>query len=471
MKRFPSGIIVPAVLLGLLTGCTAARIQARPPLEQQGVVYLYLEALPVAAAKLSFTLERIAAVSETGEEVPLSLRLDELSVRTVSRERLLAQGELPPGRYGGVALKVKKASLSDAKDNAAIQWTEETVRFDVRFEVVRKKANVLSLRFLFNESLVGGVLFPPRFRIVPAPKPPRGVLGYVVNRGSNTVTVFDRMSGRVSDVIPTGAAPSAMAVDSILRNKGYVAVSGEDAVEVVDLLQGEVIDRIRLTMGDRPVELALTPDGNTLFTVNTGSSTVSVIDTASRDERVRLTLSNGPSSITLDPAGRRAYVFNTGGTGISVIDVASRMVAATIATESAPLRGQFNRQGDRLYVIHEWSPYLLAIDPFTLSPVRRQHVGMGYQALSVDPSFNRIYIARRGAPDVEVLDPYTLVATRYLEAGGDVSFTAVDGQEKSLLMLIPGKATLRIVDLIRGDGRAEVDVGEEPCWVAVTGER
>ena len=465
------GIFVALGLLMLLAGCTAARIQARPPLEEQGAAYLYLQAIPAGAARLSFTLDRIAAIRETGEEIPLTLRLSELSVRTVSRERLLAEGELPPGRYNGIALKLKDAVLVGAKDNAAIQWTAEPVRVSIPFVVTRKKADVLSLSFLHEESLVGGVLFTPRFKIVPAPKPPRGLLGYVVNRGSNTVTVFDKMSGRVSDVIPTGAAPGGMAIDSILRNRGYVTVSGEDAVEVIDLLQGEVIDRIRLTMGDQPVEAALTPDGNTLLIVNAGSNTVSLIDAVSRDERVRLSLPNGPRSILLDPTGRRAYVFNTMGSGISVIDVATRTVAATIPTESAPLRGQFNRQGDRLYVIHQWSPYLLAIDPFTLSVVRKQYVGMGFQALSVDPTFNRIYMARRGGPDVEVLDPFTLVAVHYLGAGGDVVFMTVDGQEKTMLMVMPGKGTLRIVDLIRGSERAEIDVGEEPCWVTVTGER
>jgi hypothetical protein len=47
----------------------------------------------------------------------------------------------------------------------------------------------------------------------------------------------------------------------------------------------------------------------------------------------------------------------------------------------------------------------------------------------------------------------------------------IDGQENSLLLLMPGKETLRIVDLIRTEPRAEIDVGEEPCWATVMGER
>jgi YVTN family beta-propeller protein len=470
-------IPVPVILFFSLlvtisaTGCTPARITARAPLAEQGAVYLYLQPIPANAAKLSFTVERIAAVQEDGGEVPLTLRVTEISTRSVSRERLLATGELPPGRYRGISFKTKTASISGARDNAALQWTEEPSPAEIRFTVYRQKAVVLSAAFRYEESLLGGVVFTPRFAIVPAGKPPREILGYVVNRGSNAVTVFDRLSGQVSDVIPTGAAPGGIVVDSIPRYRAYVALSGDDAVEVIDLLRGDVIDRIRLRMGDRPDELALTPDGRTLLSVNTGSNTVSLIDTVAREERDRITVANGPRSILLDATGRRAYVFNTMGSGITVIDVTNRIVASTIATESAPLRGQFNRQGDRLYVIHQWSPYLLVIDPFTLSVIRKQYVGMGFQALTVDPTYDRIYMARKGGNEVQILDPFTLVSINFLGAGGEVNFMSVDGQEKSLLMLIPGKETLRVTDLIRGAVRAEVDVGEEPYWVAVAGGR
>ena len=478
MKNVHRAMRVPTLLVIvffvpqiLLAGCTAARVQGRPPLDAQGALYLYLQPLPAAAARLAFTLERVAAVTEGGEEIPLSLRIDELSPRSVSRERLLATGELPPGRYAALAFKVRKASLMREEDNAALQSPEESVRVDIPFAVARKKARVLTLTFRYAESLTGGVLFNPRFTILPAAKVVKGLLGFVVNRGSNTVTVFDKVTGRVSDVIPTGAAPEGMVIDPSGWPRAYVAVSGEDVVEVIDLLQSEVIDRIRLTMGDRPLEVALTPDGKTLLTVNAGSNTVSFIDTVSRYEQARIPLPNGPRSILLDATGRRAYVFNTLGSSVSVIDVPNRGVAATITTESAPLRGQLNRRGDRLYVIHQWSPHLLVIDTSSLAVVRKQNVGLGFQALKVDPASDWIYMARRGGSDVEVLDPFTLMARRFLGAEGEVAFMTIDGQENSLFLLMPGKETLRIVDLIRYDPRVEIDVGVDPCWATVLGER
>jgi len=71
--------------------------------------------------------------------------------------------------------------------------------------------------------------------------------------------------------------------------------------------------------------------------------------------------------------------------------------------------------------------------------VRKQNVGLGFQALKVDPATDWIYMARRGGSDVEVLDPLTLMARRFLGAEGEVVFMTIDGQENSLLLLMPGR--------------------------------
>jgi len=242
---------------------------------------------------------------------------------------------------------------------------------------------------------------------------------------------------------------------------------------VIDLLQGEVIERIRLLGGDRPLELALTPDGKTLLTVNAGSNTVSLIDAVSLNEltRIGIGLGTGPGSILLDATGRRGYVFNSLGNTISVIDVPNGMVAATITTESGPLRGQFNRKGDRLYVIHKWSPNLLVIDPFSRSVIQKHYIGMGHKALKIDPTTDRIYMARKGGNEVEVFEPFTLMAINFLRVGGEVDYMTIDGQENNLLLVIPSEKSLRVVDLIRSGTRAEIDVEDAPCWATVMGER
>ena len=210
--------------------------------------------------------------------------------------------------------------------------------------IARRKALVLSLKFRYRESVPGGIRFAPSFAAEVPGKLATGLIGLVTSRGTNTVTVFDKVSGKVAAVVPTGTSPAGMAMDPVLR-RAYVALSGEDAVEAIDLLGMDVINRGPLAIGDHPEELALTPDGKTLLSANTGSNTVSVVDAASLVETKRIQVGNGPQSILIDRAGRRAYVFNTFSNTISVLDIGAGAVVATVATESGPVRGSSTGAG------------------------------------------------------------------------------------------------------------------------------
>ena len=127
------GILLVSCFLLLFIGCTASRIQTRLPLEEQGAIYMYMKPFPPEADRLAFTFARVAAVKDNGEDIPLSLNFTELSSPTVSRERLLAFGELPTGQYRGFLFQVQKASLRGEEGNAALQLSEEASRVEMPF--------------------------------------------------------------------------------------------------------------------------------------------------------------------------------------------------------------------------------------------------------------------------------------------------------------------------------------------------
>jgi YVTN family beta-propeller protein len=454
----------------LLSACQAKPTLVKPRLEGEGAVSVYLQPFPQEAEGLVFRMEGISAVRQDGEIIPLSLDVQEFSRQEMKRERLMAAGDLPPGQYSGFQFRLKDATLKSEEGDIALVAATENPRAAIPFAVYKGKAVVLSMRFLYKESVGEGFRFSPVFSGSIPGRIAAGLVGLVTGRGSNTATMFDKISGRVVGVIPTGTSPAGMVIDPASR-RAYVAISGEDSVETIDLLEMAVIHRQRLTAGDGPLELALTPDGRTLLSANNGSNTVSIIDSSSLIETKRLQVGSGPQSILVDRAGRRAYVFNTLSNTISVIDIGARAVAASVATESGPVRGQFNRAGDRLYVLHRFSPYLTVLDPLSLSVVRRVNIGAGGTALKVDPRTDRIYIAKRNGEEVDIYDPFSFLPIDFLRTGGEASFLTIDGEANNLLLLLPGRKRLRIVHLVGKKTAAEIDVGEDPYWVTVMGEK
>ncbi|MEW1821208.1 S-layer homology domain-containing protein [Arthrobacter sp. NPDC080031] len=61
----------------------------------------------------------------------------------------------------------------------------------------------------------------------------------------------------------------------------------------------------------------------------------------------------GPADLKLNPAGTRAYVSSTGSSTLSVIDTATKAVVATIPTSPSPRSIAVNRAGTRVYVESE----------------------------------------------------------------------------------------------------------------------
>ena len=466
MKR-RTGLL--AVFL-LLCACQAKPFLGKPRLENEGAVFVYLQPFPQEADGLVFRMEGISAVRQDGETYPLSLHVREFSGKEMKRERLLATGDLPPGQYAGFSVRLKDATLKGEEGDTALVPAEENPRIPIPFAVDRGKTVILSLQFRYKESIGEGFRFAPTFSVTIPGKIAAGLIGMVSGRGSNTVTMFDKVSGRIVGIIPTGRSPAGMVMDPVSR-RAYVAISGEDAVEVIDLLETAVINRQRLGMGDNPLELALTPDGKALLSANNGSNTVSIIDSSSLIETRRVQVGAGPQSPLIDRAGRRAYVFNTLSNTISVIDLGAGAVAATVATESGPVRGQFNRAGNRLYVLHRNSPYLTVLDPQSLSVVRRVNIGAGGTALKVDPRTDRIYVAKRNGEEVDIYDPFSFLPVDSLRTGGETSFLTIDGDGNRLLLLLPRRNRLRIVHLVGKGTAAEIDVGEDPYWITIMGEK
>lgn|SRR5574341_453480 len=458
------------IMLVITTGCRSIALQTKPALEDEGEVFIYAGPFAQEADRLSFSLEGIAAMREDGAELPLALMVRDFSRSEMKRQRLIAAGRLPEGTYSGLLFKVKSASLKTDEGSAALMIPETPVKRDFPFKVERKKALVLSALLRYAESLSDGIQFKPAWFVSIPLRPIAGLVGYVSNHGSHAVTVFDKKKQEVTGVITTGNGPGGMALDKS-RNRLYVALSSDDAVEVIDVVEGRSLATIGLVQGDAPGEVALAPDGQTLLAVNTGSDTVSFMDTAALVERDRITVGKRPRSLVIEKTGRKAYVFNTLSNTISVVDIAGKAVMGEIATGPEPLRGQFNRAGDRLYVAHAEYPYLFVIDPVSFSLVRREFVGTGVRSLKLDTRTDLLYLGKKNDPVIGVYDPLTFSAVDYIPAKGAVDYLAIEGEGNNLYMVVAERKTVTTVNLINTRNVSEIDALDDPAWVTMMGER
>ena len=467
--KFPlAGLIILAAFA--LSGCHPRVSAIAPPLENEGEIYIYIQPMPQEADRLKFSLTDVTAVKEDGTETKLTLDLTDIDGRELKAQRLFAHGRLGPGNYKGINMKAVKATLSSEDGEAALLVPEKPSEALFAFSVQKKKSAMLVLTFSYGGSVTGGFGFTPSFTLLSPPRPVVALMGYVTDYGSNALTVFDKYTRQAAGVIATGQGPSGLAFDTG-RRRAYVSCSAVDTLEVVDITTGDAVNRAGMNPGDRPRDIALTPDGRTLLVANEGSNTVSFMDPDSLVEVARVLAGDGPTALLMGRDGRRAFAFNYRSNNITVLDMGTRSVAGVIPTQGSPIRGQLNRSGDTLYVIQEGSPYMAVVDTRTLATAGRVYVGLGMCAIKVDPATDLIYISLKDEDRLYVFDPLSLIPVDYIKVGGPASYMAIDDEYNSLFIVVPDNKSVEVVNLNTRELAAVIPVLAEPYFVALMGER
>lgn len=115
-----------------------------------------------------------------------------------------------------------------------------------------------------------------------------------------------------------------------------------------------------VSVGNRPIVIAVSPNGARAYVANYAGNSVSVIDTASNSVVATVPVGNGLHGVTVSPNGARVYVSNIISGGVSVIDTATNTVidtttatttiVTTVAVGTGPVGLSVRPDGSRLYV-------------------------------------------------------------------------------------------------------------------------
>ncbi|MCL7489801.1 MAG: hypothetical protein M8357_16670 [Desulfobulbaceae bacterium] len=460
------------LFMTLVSGCTLPQVPPtyKPPLGEQGELYLYLQPLPQEMLPLSFTISQIDVIPEQGGAA-LPLLTDQIVVRgkeATGMQKRLVTSTLPPGRYTGFALAIDQATIDTEKGEMDLLPPDEPIRLDFSFSILREESLALFLELSHEFLLTEGYRFTPRFALGKTYMPPRNYLGFISNFNENIVTVFNKRSMEVIQVIHTGVGPKGMALDQ--RNGlVYVAAAGDDVIEIINIATLAIIGTIRLQSGDEPSELALTPDGRILLSANYGSGSVSIINTRSMSENERLFLDPDPAWIVAGRDNETAYVLHTMSNSVSVIDVNGRRLLTSIQLDESPVRGALNSNGDRLYIAAEYSATLLVVDTHSFGITDRIFIGSNSSSVTTDTENNRVYIGKASG-EVVIVDPEAGMFIDSFGAGRGADFITIEREENVLLVVSSAGNRVRKLNLVSKRKLADMETEGGAHSLVVMGE-
>ena len=435
-----------------------------------GETTLYLQPLPPETDRIRYEIQAIQAVAEDDTRAVLSPSLKEIQGATrARRQAILASGVLPPGRYKGISLHIGKAFVLGEEGESSLLVPETEIQVLQPFVVSPNRSTILFLTMLPQGNVEKEIRFTPSFILATSRSDLVSLVGYVTNSENDSMTVFNKVTMEITGVISTGKKPRGIVLDS-RRNRAYVALAGDAAVEVIDLFKETTEGVIPLIFGDFPQDLALTPDGRTLVVANKGSNTVSIIDTLSLFETRRISVGQSPLSVVIHRDGMRAFVMNSLSNTVSVLDLSRGVLAGSIATDGSPLRGVFDQSGRKLFVIQSDTPYLTVIDDLRLDVTEKTFIGMGATFISTNNPADLLLVAMGPTREIAVIDPFSSVVINSLGVSSRISYMVFDSQENSLFAVFPEEKQLRKMNAVNGRVIDEIELSKGVCAVAVMGE-
>ncbi len=437
----------------------------------RGYLVIYLQPMPQEAEKLRFTLDSISLLHSDGSSIPLPLLLDELSgVDRIHRQTRLAEGYLPEDSYAGVTIETNKAFLKGQEGESALLVNDPLTRLEYAFRLKQQASSVLFLSFRPSGAKTGGLSFTPVFALSEPTRVLTSFTGYVSNSETNTLTVFNKRTMLVENIISTGRSPFGLAIDR-RRARAYVAVLDDNAVQEIDVIEGTILGKAVLSLGDDPIDVAVTPDGRHLISVNRGSNTISIIDAVSLIELERIRVGDKPCSVEISPTGLLAFVLNSYSNTLSCIDLSQNIFAGTLAVQGSPRRGAFSRNGRRFYVITSDSPTMTVIDVSSLTSVGSIHIGPGASSIKVDTRTDLVYVGKSFGAEISIVSPRSSLPIDSIFLRGSAEHMTIDDEENSLFVVLPEKRLLQKMNLTSKRVTAELDVGIGAYEVALMGER
>lgn len=223
---------------------------------------------------------------------------------------------------------------------------------------------------------------------------PDGRTAYAANQGSDTVSVIDVATAKVTATVAVGDVPAGLALTPDGRTL-WVADYSDDAVQAIDLTTGTA--GAKITVGDGPENMAIPPDGTTLYVANIHDSTVSPVDLATGRAAAPIAVGPNPFNVVAAPDGRTVYVSNSGGSTVTPIDTATNTTRPTFLVTGQAYGLAVSPDGRTLWVSASNGDTITALDTVTGAPGTPVTVGRSAFDITLDWNGTTAYVTTADA--------------------------------------------------------------------------
>lgn len=191
----------------------------------------------------------------------------------------------------------------------------------------------------------------------------RGQKAYVANYDNNTVYEIDIKSAQRTATFQVGTNPRGVAAtynDEDNTEKIYVSNYSDNTISVIVGNKVETFSDV----GNAPIGVALSPNGDRLYVANNGSNTVSIIDTKNLSLEAIIDVGRKPWGVAVADDGGAVFVTNREDGTVSIINTVSNTVSGTYKVGESPMGVAAPINGEFAYVVNDESKNISKVTIF-----------------------------------------------------------------------------------------------------------
>lgn len=312
--------------------------------------------------------------------------------------------------------------------------------------------------------------------LTPSPKTADSGSGVVTDKATlkefpETVFVTMKNSGTV-ETFPgeiTWEGGPNMLYDAVTPDGKYVLATSpsSNSVYVFNTLSGK--QQAIIAVGKAPKGIKIDPAGRFAYVSNEGSAELSVIDLERLAVVDNIKVEKSPHNVRFTQDGKLAYVTLQGGAGLGVIDTESRKQIRVIAVPG--ITGPHNidlSQDEKTAYVRDFVHHVAVVDLDSGNVKKVITVGNGHGGIDVAPNDRYVATAAIGDTVISVIDTGTL-AVKNIEVGNGPHGIRASKDSRWIYVTVTRDKVVAVIDAITLQVEKKIAVGEFPFWIAVQG--
>ncbi len=304
---------------------------------------------------------------------------------------------------------------------------------------------------------------------------------YVVNGGSNSISVIDLLTNEVKRTIAFSGVmwPHHISINSA-KTKIAIGVPGMDLsgghdsinntgmtgmIGVYDAVTGTELKMINLSMMNH--NSVFSPNGTEIWTALMDSmGTVAVYDAANYTLKNTINVGMMPAEVTFSSDGLMAFVANGMSDDVTAINVINKNIMATIPVGMGPV-GAWVGSNNKMYVDNEAGQTISVIDVATIMVEETVTLGFMPGMAAYNSTMNELWVTD---PDNSKVHYWTRNGSTWMHGGEIITGAgahaiAFSGMVAYITNQMAG--TVSVIDVMAHSKSKDITVGTKPNGIAI----